>query len=282
MQKFCQHCGAQLEANAHFCAACGKPLSLDANSLPDAAPTRADSPVPLSAAKEKPKWIFPLLGVAAIVVIGGGLYVFKPGPLAPGMPVAATSPNTASAKQETTLHEDACDTSPVVENLHSLQQILDQYGMKETIEATSFGHSDKGSLSIIGSSKGRSLLLVDKVNQQAAIVSLTNRAYNFTNQRGQINPTPVIFQMKILADTRGKDQNAGAWKGNDHILPIYACYTFDEQGNVIPGSLTTGKGENPSHYQGYLYEQKNVDLVNLFLTEMLALHEDAAKKHVKI
>ena len=89
MQKFCQHCGAQLEANAHFCAACGKPLSLDANSLPDAAPTRADSPVPLSAASEKPKWIFPLLGVAAIVVIGGGLYVFKPGPLAPGMPVAA-------------------------------------------------------------------------------------------------------------------------------------------------------------------------------------------------
>ena len=44
----------------------------------------------------------------------------------------------------------------------------------------------------------------------------------------------------------------------------------------------TAWGLNPSHYQGYLYEQKNVDMVNLVLTELDALHQNILEHNIKL
>ena len=57
------------------------------------------------------------------------------------------------------------------------------------------------------------------------------------------------------------------------MLPIYAVYTANDLQEIKPGMLTTGKGESPTHLQGYLQETKNVNLANLVLTEMKKLRE---------
>ena len=59
-------------------------------------------------------------------------------------------------------------------------------------------------------------------------------------------------------------------------------YSFNDDGTVKPGMLTSGNGSNPSHFQGYLKEPKIVDLANLLLTEALTFLEKAQAAGVSI
>ena len=93
---------------------------------------------------------------------------------------------------------------------------------------------------------------------------------------------PVTFQMRILNEKPGDDEKEGYWDGTSHVIPIYAQYSFDGEGRVVPGMLNTGRGGRPSHYHDYLKEQRHVDLANLVLTEMQALHENAAAHNIKL
>ena len=181
-----------------------------------------------------------------------------------------------SKKQETPKLEKKNDTAN--DSLSNVQAVLQKYGIDDTVEATSYGHNIDGSLSITRTKHGKRMFLIDEKNRQVAFVEFTSDVYGFVNNRGKSHIPPVIFKVSILNDVRGADKSLGIWNGDDHIFEIYAVYKFDEEGKVVPGMLTSGAGAKPSHYQAYLNEQKNVDLANLFLTEMQSLHSDANRR----
>ncbi len=155
-----------------------------------------------------------------------------------------------------------------------------------TVLATSYGHSEKGSLSLVKNKNGSySFILVDEANHQMAGVEYSPEIYNLINVKPKSKSlkSSVIFNLSIYNDTKDADKDSGAWYGGrTHMLPIHAQYVFDGSGLVVPGMLHTARGEKPSHYQDYLKEQKNVDLANLFLTEMQALHKNAEENNLSL
>ena len=197
-------------------------------------------------------------------------------------PAQTTKPAVDTDKQAKKKIETPAPKQNTAENssFSEIQKVLNSNGINGKVLATSFGHSDSGSLSLISNSKGKSLLLIDKINNQVALVEYKPEVYNFIDNRGKSYIPPVIFDMTILNDKRDNDQSLGIWNGNDHSFGVYAVYEFDNNGNVKPGMLTSGAGLHPSHYQAYLNERKNVDISNLFLTEMFALHRDADNRGV--
>lgn len=93
--------------------------------------------------------------------------------------------------------------------------------------------------------------------------------------------TPLMVTFWIENDAHDKDFNAGAWHGATHVLPVYGLYKL-EGGAVIPGMLHTGGGESPSHYQGPLYEQKNVDLMNIYMRQVQSLLKATQAKNITL
>ena len=158
--------------------------------------------------------------------------------------------------------------------------------VKGTVLATSYGHSDKGSVSLVQSDHGSyRFVLVDEANHQIAGVEYSPEAYNFSDSSGKNKNTKstVIFNLDIYNDSKGADKDSGVWyAARTHRIPVYALYTFNADGSVVPGMLYTGRGEKPSHYHDYLNEQKNVDLVNLFLTEMQALRKNMQENNISL
>jgi len=287
MGKFCQYCDSPLKENSRFCASCGKPVLTEETIAQkkavstEAHDAKADSKI--DTVQQNKHWPVLVGALVVLVILFGGAYYSGLLPFGKkvSQAVPAISPDVVTTQSENNANARAAEQVNVGQNIDSLQMILKKYGLKDTVEATSLGNSNKGSLSIIGSSRGRRMLLVDTVNQQVAIVDLTDRSYNFLKQTGTTSLS-TIFTMTILHGIHDRDQNAGIWDGDNHILPVFADYAFDGQGNVMPGRLTTGRGRSPSHYQEYLYEQRNVALANLFLTEMPALHANVKKNHLKL
>lgn len=162
--------------------------------------------------------------------------------------------------------------------IQEAQSRLKNKNVPGTVLATSLGNNPNGFLSLTKNVDRYNLVIYDNNNQRAAEVPFTWGTYNFISD----NRSPIIFKMTVYNDVQDKDSQAGVWKGNRHTIPVYALYKINSSGIVVPDMLTTGSGENPSHYQGYLNEQKNVDIANLFLTEMAALHQNVKNNNVDI
>ena len=138
------------------------------------------------------------------------------------------------------------------------QRLLEENKLQGQVVATSIGHSSQGFLAIIKSNGQYSFIIFDQGNNQVAQVPFSFEAYNLVTQRSDKDIAPVIFNMTIFNDKRDRDEKDGVWNGDNHMIPIYALYKFDQNGNVVPGMLITGWGAKPSHYQGYLNEPKNM------------------------
>lgn len=175
-------------------------------------------------------------------------------------------------------HPELKVSSPI----QQAQELLKDKNIQGTVLATSMGNNPNGYLSLIKDANRYEFLLCDLKNKQIAEIQFSQELYRFPANKQQKYVPPLIFNMTILKDVHDRDEKDGIWNGPNHRIPIYALYKFDENGKVIPGMLTTAWGGNPSHYQGYLNEQKNVDLANLFLTEMTALHENVQVNKVDL
>ena len=273
MIRFCPHCGKELEPGNRFCPFCGKEVQeikdkTTAGTSPSA-PAGGKSP---SGARNK------ILagGLIALILLGGGAFYFQRQKAQDASQAAAIA--AQEAKQET--KEKPADKQDAKDSIAAVQEILDREGLPGKVMATSYGHDPNGSLSVIGG-KGRRLLVIDGKNHQKAFVDATTQLYHFINHRTGNLPS-VIFQMRVLDEKPGDDEKAGYWDGTSHVIPIYAQYSFDGDGKVVPGMLNTGRGGRPSHYHDYLKEQRHVDLANLVLTEMQALHENADAHNIKL
>ena len=109
------------------------------------------------------------------------------------------------------------------------------------------------------------LAFCDKVNNRGVTIWPANTAQEIANYKGSSN-TKIHFTLHISNATKDKDSVHGRWSNNDHYLPIEVEFKF-ENGKHIPGMIKSGLGEQPSNYDKYLYETKNIEMVNLIIEE---------------
>lgn len=266
MGNFCGKCGANLQAGVNFCPACGQPAEVLA--------FKEDGQVVLKQALYQR-----LLGVLVVLIIVGigGFFIYKTGFMS-----SNTMANDKSPDKPISVEQKDAEKSAEESTLAKAQKIVEQNKITGKVLATSLGNNTKGFLAIIKNNEQYSFIIFDQVNQQIAEVPFSQEKYSFKDNAGQKYISPLIFTMTIFHDKHDRDEKNGVWNGENHMIPIYALYKFDQNGNVVPGMLHTAWGAKPSHYQGYLNEQKNVDIANLFLTEMKALRENGTANKISV
>ncbi len=268
MANFCKQCGAPLDPAMRFCPECGTLMEENV------------TPAPKGSGDAK-KWI--LVALTVILVGGGGWYLGRSGktdaPAQSAVPIVPASPKTSAGNS-------APVAAPIEDprsNFEKAAEELAKYGLRYNVDATSYGHSPDGFMVL---DMEGALVIVDRVNQQVASIKMgksmgpkgVNGILDIPKQRYKPGSHVLIPQFRIYDAVRDNDAEYGTWEGTTHKFPIYCLYEFDEAGNIVPGMLTSGKGANPSHYQGVLKEQRSVDLANLFLTEIIPLCDSCNRR----
>ena len=172
-------------------------------------------------------------------------------------------PSTKEKMQEKTQKEAAADLrEKAKQELESLG-----YSVNGQIKETSYGNSSVGFLAReTGTGK---LVVCDRKNHRVAVVEpITDFSVLTRKQAGH-----EVFETRfyVANDARDNDRDAGYWDGATHVFNVYGLFDRDGAGNVVPGNLYTASGRKPSHYHSVLHEQKNVDLMNLVMTEAKSL-----------
>ena len=294
MPNFCKNCGSKLTEEMKFCNKCGTPIKQDANNEQTIMmSSQANvSPKPHHNDnlnnKQNTSGQTIIIGIIALVVLlGGGFYFYKNHASTTNISEKANSAviNDSNKNVQTTNKQKAEDNNEDKNehpSIKSAKKELERYGFTCNIVATSFGHNQNGFLAVDKRNDGFHIMIVDSKNKRVAEATPRMTLEKFYSMKGKKNTDPIIIEFLIFSDTRGNDAEYGEWRGNNHFFPIYALYKFDGNGNIIPGMLTSGKGANPSHFQGVLYEKRNVELTNLFLEEALTLYTNAAKKNIEL
>ena len=141
------------------------------------------------------------------------------------------------------------------------------YSVSGQIKETSYGNSSIGFLAReTGTGK---LVVCDRKNHRVVVVEPITDFSILTNKQAGHEVFETRFY--VANDARDNDRNAGYWDGTMHVFNVYGLFDRDGAGNVVPGKLYTASGRKPSHYHSVLHEQKNVDLMNLVMTEAKSL-----------
>ena len=276
MKKYCNNCGKELMDNAKFCPGCGAPVTNAAVNVKNNTVTKDHS-------KSRNIKIIIVVVVLLIITAGAGLFIWHQKTMEESK--ADTSISTGLAKQLSSEKESA-DKKPQKEStIDKTQKILsEKLGVDKDVVASTLGHSEDGFLALVRDNGSYNFIIDDKKNDRIAEVPFSLKTYNFAQQKYDNSDMrePAVFKMSVYQDEQDKDVKLGQWFGKKHIIPIHALFNLDQYGNVLPGMLNSGWGPNPIHYHSYLQEQKNVDMVNIFLTEMKTLHKYVDDNKVSI
>lgn len=246
MSRNCNNCGAPLRDGAKFCKKCGRPVvdevtnEKEANQIPN---HTQEAPVIVEKGKKGSGGCFPTILKAVIGIV---ILFFA-----------------AAA-----LFGKSDDKSTKVEKTpDSAESALASFEITGKISSSTFSKGSDGFMANVDNK----VYVVDLKNNQAARVENFSYILNdLRNQQNAGNSTGrIIPQFLIFNDKHGKDDDKGEWRNNNHFLPVFVPIKVDGAGNIkSEGRMSSGKGAAPSHYQGFLEEQKNVDLVNLFLKDI--------------
>lgn len=284
MSKYCVKCGAGLRDTEVFCPKCGTVQNGQVinTGLNVNAPQMANNYQSTGTRSNNRKYALIGALVVFVMLVGGFLISLfnHDDKKADQTRVTQEATTTSSVNADNGQMQAAVPAnSPIAKAEHELWQ----KGVQGTVLASSIGHSGSGYLSVIKTNNNQyQIVTYDTKNDRVGITQYDRKILYFTNKKPQGNgKESVIFNITILNDSADRDSSSGAWEsGYNHNLPVYADYKFDGAGNLIPGMLTTGAGAKPSHYQAYFNEQRNVDTINLFLTEMMALQKNIADNKV--
>lgn len=281
MSRNCIKCGAEIGDLEVFCPKCG---TVQNGQGANAGPNVTSTPMvkETQGTKKSTKKYIMIGALVAVVMLAGGLLIRSCGSSGGKDVKAETAQETTKTAKETSGTSQAQSAVPTNSAAAKAEQELWQKGVQGTVLASSIGHSGNGYISLMKNTNNQyQIITYDTKNGRIGITLYDRNLLYFTEKKPQKSGNEhVIFNMTILHDSADRDSGAGAWENGNHNLPIFANYKFDGAGNLVPGMLTTGKGTKPSHYQGYFNEQRNVDIINLFLTEMMALQKNIADNKV--
>ena len=321
MGKFCKKCGYQFKSPGKFCPGCGAVREgEDATANVSAVNGATQGPQPSQPSQQAPEQPRPVnyqqvppqvppqmnyqqvppqqmsyqqmpasnsnnaWKIAVIVVVLGVLagigYTFlnkskdtqEAPPVVTQTEEQTQAPAAAPAPKEET-HE---------EKMVKTQQFLKNKGLERPVVATSMGHNPNGYLAMVLRNNHYEFAICDTKNDRVATVEYASNLSGIAKSHSQQDKS-VKFTMLVYNDTHDKDVKAGEWNAQTHIIPIKAVYAYDANGNIIDhGIYTQNNTLAAPDYSEYLYETKNVETVNILLTEMQALYDTAAKNNVRL
>lgn len=152
---------------------------------------------------------------------------------------------------------------------------LESYGdkLEGDIVASSYGHSPDGFLAVKKLPRTPIFLLLDRKNHRVLTCCPVNMSLReFAKRREQRNPAPLIVRFGASNPDLGKDRDKGKWEHFNHHMDILANYEYDGSGKLVYGMQYSGHGLHHASYDIPLYEQKHVDMMNLFLAEAYELY----------
>lgn len=313
---FCRNCGQELPEGTQFCSKCGKPVEqkqIDCKinttsenaDIPYCRKDMLDIRKTENIKKEelkilnyktrptKLRILLAWLGITVILAAGAGYTWYSSPNILDGVPFIGENGRLTEkpAKSSTKEGEKIANKNRITSNassstIENAQKKLEEEGLPGHVKATSYGHSTDGFLSVSESDKQneRVIFVWDNKNQRVgAVMSYNPGEIVRFSKNENIGSGHILLNIILFADVRDQDADAGVWKEDGlHYIPVYAEYTVGKDGVIVPGKLTTGSGERPAHFSKYLYEQKNVDFINLILTELPALQTDAAYRQVSL
>ena len=278
MSRLCVNCQNPLKDDAKFCPKCGTPVMEEqkeniqdhASETPSVSNNIVETPntsedniaeVPTGSEnnvqyvyvnkKSSSNLVKIVAGVAVVAVLAVG-----------GLSLMGKNDAKDSKTGATTTTVTQQQTKPA----KTVEDSLANFGIKGKVINSTFGSNPDGYMANVDNR----IYLADLKNNQ--IASVENFSY-IINQIDKIrgrdnNQGSLIPQFLIYNDKHGKDDDKGEWRGNNHFLPVFMNIKFDGAGNILSrGRMSSGQGAAPSHYQGDLQEQKNIDLANLFLKQ---------------
>lgn len=176
----------------------------------------------------------------------------------------------------------------------SVREELAPFLKEKRIGGTILAHSpetENGYVAWIRTKNAKGIIdravVIDKKNNQKASIDLNGLYGGLSGlfepiEKPYKGDVVTILPVMIYNDKADMDREYGEWYGTEHFIPVYALYAYDkEKGEIIPGMLSSGKGIRPSHYQGFLYEQEKVDLVNMFLKALPVFYEPVMGEPIK-
>lgn len=267
--KYCKKCGTQMNDESDFCPKCGakqRGVSESKNNVGKSVISGNN----VSENKSNHKLVLGVAIVLLLSVFGGGYFYYAK---------TQVTDDSVVITQET-VENSPKDTEQTKHNsseYDSIQKEFNEKGIQGVVVASTKGHSNDGYLSLVKNDNTYVIVICDLKNNRIATTPCDKKILYYTDDKQQ---DILIFAMTIFNDVHDRDEKSGAWDGNKHILPVYAQYKFDHSGNVVPGMLSTGGGVKPSHYHSYFYEARNVDTINLFMTEMISLQKIVKEKGI--
>jgi|GEM_PF-2850900 len=168
-------------------------------------------------------------------------------------------------------------------SLKDMQKAIAAKGYKGTVLATTaLGNPPSAlSLSLVeDEGRYRKIVFYDPNDSRTAYIDYyPSQLSGIGSREGEGS---VMFHLHILNASHEDDAEAGVWRGDEHIIPIMAEYTYS-RGVVSPGMIKTANGMmNPDHYTEYLYEKRHVDYVNTLLSQMPALDRDMGIRDIPL
>ena len=303
MPKFCTKCGAALAEGQRFCNSCGAPLAGAGVQTGSAYPPAPGQPGQQSGypqpdaqqggyppydgqqtqrqgapASGSSKTLFLLGGVAALLVLlllAGGGYAFY----AYQKQQTQDSPVVIDQEDPKKADETPLDNNvavPVKDILQASQEELEACGdtLEGDIIATSYGHSPDGFLAVKQLPRTPIFVLLDRKNHRVLTCCPVNMSLReFAKRREQRNPAPLIVRFGASKPDLGRDRDKGKWEHFNHHMDILANYEYDGAGELVYGMQYSGHGLHQTSYDVPLYEQKHVDMMNLFLAEAYELYK---------
>lgn len=286
MAKFCGKCGTKMEDDEVFCPKCGARVDGDesTNTTTPNANNINKSAQNNSTQNNTLKIIIGVLIALIVIGAGAGFYYYKH--TQDNVAQTESSSSASSAAQESSqaassdAKQDSASQQPVKDNLAQANEIVKSKGLPYTVGAVS-KMDDNGFLGLL-TGKGLALVVYDKKDDVVAMLDFKKELLDLKNNKTGNTYNRIIFNVQIKGDNASKDSKLGYWNGDTHNFSVFSLYDIDSNGNVVPGMLTSAWGKNPSHYQTYLQEQQNVNIINIALTHADSLAKDINARGVSI
>lgn len=144
--------------------------------------------------------------------------------------------------------------------------------------ATTATENNPWSLSLIKSDGGEyAFLVLNFQTEQGAIIPYNRNNYDF-----YLKDSPFIFLMAVKDSPKDVDNDLGEWRGEFHVIPVYALFNYINGNVVLESYLSSCNGLSASHYQGRIQSPYHIKLAEVFLTQMPALHKAVEDGEVKL
>ena len=286
MAKFCGKCGTKIKDDDAFCPKCGAKVDGDisADSTTPNTNNINKSAQNNSTQNNTLKIIIGVLIAVIVIGAGAGFYYYKH--TQDSIAQTESSSSASSAEQESSqaassdAKQDSASQQPVKDDLAQANEILHSKGIKYSLSAVS-RIDDNGFLGYVND-EGLAYVVYDKQDDVVATIDLKKELLDLRNNKTGNIYRPVILTVRINGDKASKDTKLGYWDNDRHVFSVYALYDVDANNNIVPGMLTSAWGKNPSHYQTYLQEQQNVNIINIALTHADSLAKDINARGVSI